>query len=125
MDVNFKEEMVNNYTENDKNNILLQLKNIEPFSKDIQFANIDTISNFIYGMELQQVANNLTINEKGMMISDFSNIILRFFDLFEIQKVELKRNYKDYIMGNNYEVAHINENVLRHHAFQKVYKKFF
>jgi len=80
MQANFNERFSNNYTENDKVNILCQLKNIDSFSNHIQFANKEKISDFVYEMELQQVANSLTINEKSMLKSSFNSIMLQFLD---------------------------------------------
>jgi len=39
--------------------------------------------------------------------------------------VKSNRNYMDYLMNGKYGIATINENILGHDAFQKVYKKFF
>lgn len=99
MCVNFKETFGNNYTEIDKINILSQLQNSESISKDIKFSMKEEISNLIYKIELQQVSKNLTFNEKRMTIKDFEDLIYRFFDLCDIDKVKLKRNYMAYIMN--------------------------
>ncbi len=125
MGVNFKEKMPNNYTENDKDSILLQLKNDETIFKDINLTNKEEISNIIYEIELYQISKNLTIGEKAMSINDFENLVFQFFDLFDIQKVKLKRNYMEYIMAGKDEVASINSDILSHDSFQKVYKKIF
>lgn len=125
MCVNFKEKNDNNYTENDKINILSQLQNNESISKDIKFSMKEEISNLIYKIELQQVSKNLTFNEKRMTIKEFEDLIYQFFDLCDIDKVKLKRNYMAYIMDGKDEIASINTKILNHNVFQKVYKKFF
>lgn len=123
--VNFRNNFSNNYTENDKFNLLLQLKNNEVISKDIDFSINEEICNLIYKIELQQVSKNLTISEKNMTIKEFENLVFQFFNLFDIEKVELKRNYMEYIMNGKDEIASINSKILSRDSFQKVYKKIF
>lgn len=125
MCVNFRKKFPNNYTENDKLNILLQLKNDESIFKDIHISSKEEISNIIYKLELQQISKNLTISEKSMTIKEFENLIFQFFDLFDIEKLKLKRNYMEYIMNGKDEIASINSKILSHDSFQKVYKKIF
>lgn len=71
-------------------------------------------------MELQDLINDLTITEKDMLIKDFENIVAQFFDLFEIDEIKYKRHYSK---NFDFETAIFNQNILKHDALQKVYKK--
>lgn len=122
MQANFNQSIPNNYTENEKMSILLQLKKAENISKDIHVSDRDRISNDVYLMELQDLINGLTITEKDMLIKDFENIVAQFFDLFEIDEIKYKRHYSK---NFDFETAILNQNILKHDALQKVYKRIF
>lgn len=122
MKVNFGQKMPNNYTSDEKNNILLQLKKDENFAKNIHMSARDKISNEIYMIEQINLKRQLTVLEKNMLISEFERLVVQFFDLFEIDQINYKRHHSK---NFDYETPIINNNILGHDAFQKVYKKFF
>lgn len=122
MNVNFDQKIPNNYTNNEKDKILLQLKKNESFAKDIHVSNIDKICNEIYLIEQAYLRRNLTISEKDMVISEFERLVVQFFDLFEIDEIAYKNRYSKYF---DFETAIFNKTTLNHDALQKVYKKFF
>lgn len=122
MRVNFDQKIPNNYTENEKDSILLQLKKDKNIAKDVHVADKDKISNNIYMVEQVRLKRDLTISEKDMLIREFEDLVVKFFDLFEIDEIKYKRHHSK---GFEFETAIFNKQILEHDSFQKVYKKIF
>ncbi len=120
--VNFNQKIPSNYTENEKNSILLQLKKDKTIDKEIHVSAKDEISNEIYIIEQANLKGNLTISEKDMLISEFEGLVVQFFDLFEIYEINYKRHHSK---NFDFETPVVNREILGHDAFQKVYKKIF
>ncbi len=120
--VNFNQKIPSNYTENEKNSILLQLKKDKTIDKDIHVSAKDKISNEIYIIEQAHLKRHLTISEKDMLISEFENLVVQFFDLFEIDEINYKRHHSK---NFDFETPIVNRDILDHDALQKFYNKIF
>lgn len=118
----FARNLINTYTDYERQKILLSLKKDKSILENIRSTDLDQIGNELYFMKYQDMINFMTINEKNINEKDFKDIINNFFNIFEFKQLKDKNsNIKTYDRG----IAYYNTTILKQYPFEKVYKKMF